>query len=316
MYLSFYGLTAKPFQPRPDARYFFDSAAHRCALAYLDYGLAQAEGFIVITGEAGAGKSTLLRKLLESLDPARIHAALIGNTDLDGEDLLRKVAAGFALPSEPMSRTAMLSNIEAMLRRVDAQGRRSLLVVDQAHLLSARAIEELRVLSEFRDGKRSLLQIFLVGQPALRETLQGPAMRALRQRVIAAHHIVALDAPETRAYIEHRLRVAGWHGNPAIDDDAFAAIFAASSGNAGHINLLCDRLLVLGMLDQATRIERSHVAIVARELAGRLGRAAAPAVRTGTGDRATLRVANIEQSMLAMLGAVQTLPALRALEQP
>jgi general secretion pathway protein A len=317
MYLSFYGLTAKPFQLRPDAHFFYDSAMHRCAMAYLDYGLAQSEGFIVISGEAGAGKTTLLRKLFETLDPGQVHAARIGNTDIDGEDLLRKVAAGFALPSEPISKPAMLDNIEAMLRRVAAQGRRSLLVVDEAHLLSARAIEELRVLSTIRDGQRSLLQIFLFGQPGLRATLQGPAMQALRQRVIAAHHLGPLDARETRAYIEHRLRVAGWSGNPSIGDDAFAAIFKASGGIARHINAMCERLLVLGTLDQARHLNGAHVASVARELAGQLGRAPAPGIRnsSGMGDRATLRVTDIEQSMLAMLGAVQALPALRASER-
>jgi general secretion pathway protein A len=304
MYQSYYSLLAKPFQRQPDTRFYFDSASHRRAMAYLDYGLDQGEGVIVITGEVGAGKTTLLRKLFEKLLPAQVHAAQVANTDMDGEDLLRMVAAAFALPSEPMSKAAHLANIEAMLRRVDRQGRRSLLVIDQAHTLSARAFEELRMLSNFQSDQRALLQIFLIGQPALRETLKAPAMEQLSQRVIAAHHLGPLNAIETRAYIEHRLRVAGWQGNPTISVAAFASIYTASGGVPRRINALSDRLLTLGMLDQASALDSSHVATVLKDLAGQFGAAAPKAV-------ATAAPGGIEQSMLALLGAVQSLPGLR-----
>jgi general secretion pathway protein A len=306
MYLSYYGLLAQPFQLRPDTRFYFDNASHQRAMAYLDYGLDQGEGFIVITGDAGAGKTTLLRKLFEKLVPAQVHAAQVA---VDGEDLLRMVAAGFALPSEPMSKAALLANIEAMLRRVDRQGRRSLLVIDEAHKLSARALEELRMLSHIQAGQRALLQIFLIGQPPLRETLKSPVMEQLSQRVIAAHHLGPINAIETRAYIEHRLRTAGWQGKPAISVAAFASIYMASGGNPRRINTLCERLLQLGFLDQASALDATHVATVLRDLAGEMA-AAAPAATTGASGlvRTGLPAAGIEQSMLALLGAVQSLP--------
>ena len=205
MYSDYYGLSSKPFQLNPDPNFYFGSKGHKRAMAYLDYGVSQGEGFIVITGEVGAGKTTLVRSLFRKLESEDIYAVQIVNTHLDGDDILRMVAAAFELPHEGMSKAALLTNIEQLLRHIDKQGKRVLLVVDEAQNLTARAVEELRMLSNFQTADKSMLQTFLLGQPEFKKTLMSPGMQQLRQRVIATYHLGPMDADETRTYIEHRL---------------------------------------------------------------------------------------------------------------
>jgi general secretion pathway protein A len=266
MYESYYGLEAKPFQLRPDPRYFYNSKGHRRAMAYLDYGLEQGEGFIVITGEVGAGKTTLLRGLFERLPAGQVNAAQIVNTGLDADDMLRMVSASFGLPFEGLSKASLLTQIEAMLRHVDSQGRRSLLAVDEAQNLEPPALEALRMLSNIQTSDKALLQTFLLGQPEFRATLTAPRMEQLRQRVSATYHLGPIDAADTRAYIEHRLRTAGWKGIPAITEDAFLAIHEASGGIPRRINTLCERMLLLGYLEQVQCFDETHVATVLDDL--------------------------------------------------
>lgn len=250
MYESYYGLRAKPFQLRPDPHFFYGSKGHKRAMAYLDYGLSQGEGFIVITGEIGAGKTTLMRNLFSKLELEKIQAAQIVTTHVDSDDILRMVAAAFGLPFQDASKTALLTALEQFFRQCDRQGRRALLVVDEAQNLTPRAVEELRMLSNFQTDDKSLLQTFLLGQPEFRQTLQGGGMQQLLQRVIATYHLGPLDAAETRAYIEHRLHTAGWQNNPSIDDAAFAAIYDHTGGIPRKINTLCDRLFLMGYLEE------------------------------------------------------------------
>ena len=182
MYAAFYGLRAKPFQLNPDPDFFFGSRGHRRAMAYLEYGLHQGEGFIVITGEVGAGKTTLLRSLLRRLPGEGIEAAQIVSTQVGPDDLLRLVAASFGLDGQGLEKSTLLQRLEAHLRAMNAGGRRALLIVDEAQNLAPSAVEELRMLSNFQEGTRSLLQSFLVGQPEFREIMQRPGMRQLRRR--------------------------------------------------------------------------------------------------------------------------------------
>lgn len=219
-------------------------------MAYLEYGLAQGEGFIVITGDVGAGKTTLVRYLFRKLDSKEIVAAHIANTDLDSGDTLRMVASAFGLPFENLSKASLLISIEQFLQACDQQGKRALLVVDEAQNLSPRTVEELRMLSNFQTEEKPLLQTFLLGQPEFRKTLLGADMQQLRQRVTATYHLGPMDLPETRAYIEHRLRTAGWQGDPAFKDGAFEAIYGSSGGIPRKINALCDRLLLMGYLEK------------------------------------------------------------------
>ncbi|SCY17337.1 putative secretion ATPase, PEP-CTERM locus subfamily [Nitrosospira sp. Nl5] len=259
MYASYYGLRVKPFQLKPDPNFFFGSKGHKRAMAYLEYGLSQGEGFIVITGEVGAGKTTLMRNLFCKLESDKILAAQIVNTDLDSDDTLRMVAAAFGLPYENSGKASLLIGLEQFFRQCDQQGKRALLVVDEAQNLSPRTVEELRMLSNFQTDEKPLLQTFLLGQPEFRKTLLSGDMQQLRQRVTATYHLGPMDLPETRSYIEHRLNTAGWSGDPSFDEDAFATIYDYTGGIPRKINTLCDRLLLMGCLEKLHSFSSAEV---------------------------------------------------------
>jgi general secretion pathway protein A len=267
MYEAFYGLASKPFQLNPDPSFYFGSKQHRRARAYLEYGLQRNEGFIVITGEVGAGKTTIVRGLLEGLDPEAVVAANLVSTQLDAEDTLRMVGAAFGVRVKEISKSDLLMSLEAFLVSQTSEGRRCLLIVDEAQNLTPRAVEELRMLSNFQFGKQALLQTFLVGQPEFREILQSPNMQQLRQRVTATCHIGPMDNEETRGYIEHRLKCVGSNGRPTFDDDAYSAIHRASGGIPRRINSVCDRLLLLGFLGEKTNFQSGDVDEVVAEIA-------------------------------------------------
>jgi len=266
MYETYYGLSAKPFQLRPDPHFFYGSKGHKRAMAYLEYGLSQGEGFIVITGEVGAGKTTLVRNMLGKLPLDQIVAAHIVNTSLDPEDTLRMVVSSFGLPYEGQSKAELLNRLEQFLRTVDRQGKRALLVIDEAQNLNARTVEELRMLSNFQTDERSLLQTFLLGQPEFRATLHSPGMQQLRQRVIASYHLGPMDAAETRAYVEHRLSTVGWQGTPSFDDGAYSAIYAYSGGIPRKTNTLMDRVLLMGYLEELQAFTEAHINDVVRDI--------------------------------------------------
>ena len=271
MYETFYGLSAKPFQLNPDPSFYFGSRGHRRAMAYLEYGLHQSEGFIVITGDVGAGKTTLVRSLLQKLDPDKIVAGQLVSTQLDADDILRLVSAAFGLPNKGQEKADMLLALEMFLVSVAAKGKRVLLLVDEAQNLTPRALEELRMLSNFQIGEHSLLQSFLIGQPEFRETMRTPEMLQLRQRVLASYHLGPLDLEETRAYIEHRLTHVGWKGNPSFLPDAFQAIFDFTGGVPRRINTLCDRLLLSGFLAGKESFAAIEVGEVTQEMTEEAG---------------------------------------------
>ncbi|PTR09483.1 putative secretion ATPase (PEP-CTERM system associated) [Nitrosospira sp. Nsp5] len=266
MYASYYGFRVKPFQLRPDPSFFFGSRGHKRAMAYLEYGLSQGEGFIVITGEVGAGKTTLVRNLFRTLESENILAAQIVNTHLDSDDTLRMVAAAFGLPYENSGKASLLIGLEEFFRKCDQQGKRALLVVDEAQNLSPRTVEELRMLSNFQTDDKPLLQTFLLGQPEFRRTLLSGDMQQLRQRVTATYHLGPMDLSETQSYIEHRLSTAGWSGDPSFDESAFAAIYDYTGGIPRKINTLCDRLLLMGCLEKLHGFGGSEVDEVIRDI--------------------------------------------------
>ena len=266
MYEAFYGLNSKPFQLNPDPSFYFGSKQHRRAKAYLEYGLLRNEGFIVITGEIGAGKTTIVRGLLESMDANAVTAANLVSTQLDAEDTLRMVGAAFGVRVKDVSKADLLMALEAFLVTQISEGKRSLLIVDEAQNLTPRAVEELRMLSNFQFGKQALLQTFLVGQPEFREILQHPNMQQLRQRVTATCHIGPLDVEETQGYIEHRLKCAGSTGKPEFGAGTFEAIFKATGGIPRRINSVCDRLLLLGFLGDKESLTLDDVDEVVSEL--------------------------------------------------
>lgn len=308
MYESFYGLTSKPFQLNPDPSFYFASKQHRRAMAYLEYGLNQNEGFIVVTGEVGAGKTTIVRGLLKDLDHEKVVAAQLVTTQLDAEDTLRMVAAAFGVGTKNVGKSELLLALEAFLVDVTRQGKRCLLIVDEAQNLTSRAVEELRMLSNFQFGTQALLQSFLIGQPEFRKIMQSPQMQQLRQRVIAACHIGPMDQDETQAYIEHRLKCAGSQGLPRFDAGAFEAVFEASGGVPRRINAHCDRLLLSGFLNGKTDFTRSDVEDVAKEIREETQSASSPATtKLADGDPGAIpsqlsdsAVLDIDLSRLAM----------------
>lgn len=271
MYEAFYGLAGKPFQLNPDPAFFFGSRGHKRAFAYLQYGVYQSEGFIVITGEVGAGKTTIVRNLFEHLDRDRLVGAQIVSTNLDADDMLRSVATAFGVPMRSADKATILASLEAFLCKLAIDKRRALLVVDEAQNLTPRAIEELRMLSNFQLGEQALLQSFLIGQPELRVMMQGPQMSQLRQRVIASYHLGPLDKTETQAYIEHRLKHVGWSGDPRFEPETYDLIHSASGGIPRRINTLCNRLLLAGFLSERHAFEIGDVEAIVHEIRDELG---------------------------------------------
>lgn len=271
MYEPFYHLSGKPFQLSPDPSFFYGSRVHKRAYAYLEYGLYQGEGFIVITGEVGAGKTILVHNLLAHLNPDQVVAAHLVSTQLDADDLLRAVATALGLPAKGTDKGSLLAEVEQFLQQLARDRKHALLIVDEAQNLTPRAVEELRMLSNFQVGGRALLQSFLVGQPELRRILQGPDMQQFRQRIIASYHLSPLDAVETRAYIEHRLKQVGWTGDPRIEDSAHEAIFTFTEGIPRRINLVCNRLLLAGFLNEKHVLDAEDVQMVAVEIQEELG---------------------------------------------
>jgi general secretion pathway protein A len=256
MFDDFYGLDARPFQLTPDPAFYFESATHRKALSYLGYGLAQGEGFVVITGEVGAGKSTLVAYLMATIDPQRMTAANVVTSALDGEEIVHVVAHAFGLQVSGHDKASALGTLEAFFHEEARAGRRCLLIVDEAQMLSVSALEELRMLSNFQLGAHPLLQTLLLGQPEFRETLlESNQLEQLRQRVIATHHLGAMQVREVKPYIEHRLTCVGWKGNPGFEPELFAAIHEATGGIPRRINQLVNRLLLLGAVDRREHID-------------------------------------------------------------
>jgi putative secretion ATPase (PEP-CTERM system associated) len=287
MYDQFYGLQGRPFQLTPDPHYYFESATHRKALSYLGYGLAQGEGFIVITGDIGAGKTTLVGHLMQTIDPARLTAVKIVSTQVEGDDMLRLAAQSFGLATDGHTKAATLRQIEGFLHAQARAGRRTLLIVDEAQNLPVSAIEELRMLSNFQLGGQSLLQIFLLGQPEFRDLVKSPELEQLRQRVIATHHLEPMMEVEVEPYILHRLGIAGWSGNPHFTPDAFAALYAATGGVPRRLNALASRVLLLGAIDQLAVIDAEVVGAVVADMGLDADLAPAPVAPSALDEVAT-----------------------------
>lgn len=267
MYDQFYGFTGRPFQLTPDPHFYFESGTHRKAMSYLGYGLAQGEGFIVITGDVGAGKTTLVGHLMNTIDPNRLTAVKLVSTQVEGDDLLRLVAEQFGLEWEGQSKAELLRSMEQYLREQARAGKRTLLIVDEGQNLAISALEELRMLSNFQLGGHSLLQIFLLGQPEFRQTLfHSPTLEQLRQRVIATHHLDPMDPEEVEPYILHRLGKVGWMGDPSFSPDAFEAIFDYCEGVPRKLNVLVSRLLLYGAVEEMHRITGQQVRSVVAEI--------------------------------------------------
>lgn len=269
MFDNYYGLSAKPFQLTPDPDFYFATATHRKAQSYLGYGLAQGEGFIVITGEVGAGKSTLVAHMIANVDPAQMRIAQVVTSKLDEDEIIHVVAQAFGLDIAGHDKASALGAIEAYLNAEANAGRRCLLVVDEAQNLSVSALEELRMLTNFQQGNQPLLQTLLLGQPEFRSTLQThPQLEQLRQRVIASHHLGPMEREELEPYLTHRLQHVGWEGNPAFDQRVYLEMYQASGGIPRKVNQIANRVLLLGAVEQRSRIDALMLQSVLKEMEG------------------------------------------------
>jgi len=242
MYEAFYGLREKPFSILPDPDVIYWGRGHRMAFAMLEFGVMNNAGFTVVTGEVGSGKTTLVQHLLKKIDPKTIHVGLITNTPQTRDELLQWVLYSLDQPFEGTFAT-LLRNFQNFVYSEYQQGRRTILIVDEAQNLREDALESLRMLSNINVGKTQFLQLILVGQPQLKQVLSKPDLLQFAQRVSSDFHLKPLSQSEVVKYMEFRLTAAGAHHN-LFTNEAAAMIAQASGGVPRVVNILCDTALV------------------------------------------------------------------------
>ncbi len=263
MYESFYGFREKPFSLLPDSGFLYLSGKHRMALTLLEYGLMNQAGFTVISGDIGTGKTTLIRQLLNQIDDS-IRIGLISNTHQTFGDLMQWIALAYDLPHQGKNKVELYQDFMDFIIREYAQGRRTVLIVDEAQNMSAETLEELRMLSNVNADKDQVLQVILVGQRELRDTLRRPDLVQFAQRIGVDYHLEPLDEQETRDYIRHRCVTAGGR-EELFTPEACQQVYAATGGVPRLINLLCDTTLVYGYAEQREQIDAQLVSDVARD---------------------------------------------------
>jgi len=271
MYTSFFGLNEKPFSITPDPRYLFLSERHGEALAHLVYGVTESGGFVQLTGEVGTGKTTLVRTLLLNRMPENADVAVVLNPQITAHEFLLTICEelGIDIPVEKGSIKALTDALNHHLLSAHADGRRTILVVDEAQNLAPAVLEQVRLLTNLETSKQKLLQIILIGQPELRELLSRNDLRQLAQRITGRYHLEPLTREETSQYVEHRLRVAGALGE-VIDSGAKREVFRLSQGVPRLINVICDRALLGAYAQEARTISRRLIKRAAAEVSGEL----------------------------------------------
>jgi general secretion pathway protein A len=267
--LEFYGLKQAPFDLTPNPRFLFHSGKHREALNHLLYGIRERKGFVQLTGEVGAGKTTLCRAMLEQLN-GQFSTALILNPVLNSTELMKLVATEFGLTVHGRDRLDTVAAISEFLVKQTENGRESVLIIDEAQNLTEDLLEQIRLLSNIETDDRKLLQIVLLGQPELRERLNSPRLKQLRQRITVRYHLASLTRMEMNQYIQHRLELAGAKGVPYFTRPALWRVFRYSRGTPRLINAICDKALLAGFIEQSDRITYRMVARAVRELEGNI----------------------------------------------
>jgi general secretion pathway protein A len=266
MYNQFYGFHESPFNITPDPRFLFMSDQHREAYDHVLFGVRERKGFVQLTGEVGAGKTTLCRAVLEELGPGYV-TALVLNPCLTADQLLRTILRELRLPDEG-DRVACLETLNRFLLEQLSAGADVVLLIDEAQDLSAENLEQVRLLSNLETDQRKLLQIVLIGQPELRDKLNDPTLRQLRQRITVRYHLTPLSRREIERYIGHRLQVAGGNGRPDFTRLAMSAIHRYSGGVPRLINAVCDKALLAGFVDSTDTVSWRQVRRAIRELEG------------------------------------------------
>ncbi len=264
MYEQFYGFKRKPFQLLPNPDFFFRSKKHDIALTYLEYGIYERAGFIVITGEIGTGKTTLLNYLLRT-SKKDLPIIYLSQTYLNPEDFLRIICQELSLPYEGRKKSELIELFGTFLVDQFKKDRYVILIIDEAQNLPLETLEELRMLSNLDAGSENLLQIILVGQPLLREKLRGESLKQLAQRVEVSYHLGPLDRDEIGDYIRYRIEKAGGSDKELFGEDAIEEIYNYSKGIPRIINSVCHMCLVYGMADEIRRIDRALVLNVLKD---------------------------------------------------
>jgi general secretion pathway protein A len=269
MYLEYYGLTEPPFDITPNPRFLFYSAKHREAFNHLLYGIRERKGFVQMTGEVGAGKTTLCRAMLEQLDD-HYATALILNPIMNPTELVKTVGQEFGLPANGLDRLDTLAVINQFLLHQLVRGKDAVLIIDEAQDLTDELLEQVRLLSNLETDDRKLLQIILFGQPELRDRLDNPRLRQLRQRITVRYHLPPLKRYEVIQYVQHRLHVSGGNGTPYFTRPALWRVHRYSQGIPRLVNAVCDKALLAGFVQQSKRIDFRMVGQAVRELEGHI----------------------------------------------
>jgi general secretion pathway protein A len=258
MYQEFYGLGEKPFVLTPDPQFLFLSESHRTAIESLLYGIQQKEGFMVITGDIGTGKTTISRTLLERLDK-NVKTAVIFNSFLTEEELLESILLDFGFPSKGRTKKERIDALNKLLIYLLSHGKNAVLIIDEAQNLSIPVLEQIRMLSNLETAKEKLLQIILLGQLELDQKLRSNELKQLNQRIAIRHHLLPLTQKETESYMYQRLLVAGSQGSITFSKSALGEIYKFSKGSPRLINLLCDRALLGGFVEQTYHIDKGII---------------------------------------------------------
>jgi general secretion pathway protein A len=284
MYEEFYGLKDKPFQIVPNPEYLYLSSKHKNALTYLEYGVTESSGFVLLTGEIGSGKTTLIRYLLKQIE-SDMEVAVIFNTNVTSDELLSLIVQEFELGKEAGGKAKNLEILNRFLVGKYAEKKRVLLIIDEAQNLTDDGLEEVRMLSNVQSDDQILLQIMLVGQPELRARLKTAALAQFSQRIAVNYHLQALTAEETCRYIVFRLKKAG-ATSAIFTADAAMLIYRESGGIPRMINLICDSALIYGFADEIRTIDAQTIGSVIEELRfmGAVGEIPSDAAGAGDGE--------------------------------
>jgi general secretion pathway protein A len=270
MYRNFYGLKEKPFEITVDPRYFYLSDTHKEALAHLVYAVRERKGFAVITGEAGTGKTTLVQTLLTRLNP-NAKTAFIFNPKLDSNsDFLYSICEDLELAGEKGNKVDYLIRLNTYLTECYSKREEVVVIIDEAHTLGPELLEEVRLLTNLENPRGKLLQVILLGQPELDNTLNRPQFRALKQRINVRYRLQTLNLKETGEYIKRRLRIAGARSTQLFTPGAIRQVYYYSKGTPRVINTVCDNALVSGYAGEDRVIHKGIIRDVICDLEGKI----------------------------------------------
>lgn len=264
MYKDFYGFRENAFNITSDPAFYFESAGHQEAYAHLLYGIKQRKGILSLTGEVGTGKTTLCRILLNKID-RDIRTAFILNPNFSQLQLLQLITKDLGIGGQKNNKLDLITRLNEFLIEETAKGHNVAVIIDEAQNLNPSQLEQIRLLSNLETEKEKLLQIILVGQPELLEKLKKPELRQVNSRIAVRYHIQPLELPEVKAYIDHRIQIAGAKKDIIFTQDAVESVFKFSSGTPRLINILCEHALLAGFVNETCTIDGEMIKNCAKE---------------------------------------------------